>query len=177
MAAVDSASWYGLVHDYAWERHDRVVDVGGSTGSLLHRILTAAYSRAAAEGGGKRHPARPGAGVLFDRPSVTAEAHKMWDLRAAAAEAAAVAAAAAAGKAAAKKGFAKGTAAAAAALAAEVERNATLAVEFVPGDFLAPPTQTTATAAAGEKREGAAGGGGGGGSGLPHGRDGDVYVL
>lgn len=160
MAAADSASWYGLVHDYRWGQHSRVVDVGGSTGSLLHRILTAAY-RSAAEGGGGRPPA-PAAGVLFDRPPVIAEAHKMWDLRAAAAEATAAAAAGGAraggGKKKATKRGTDTTAAAAAALAAEVERNATLAVDFVPGDFLKPA----------ELLEG---------GGLPHGRDGDVFVL
>jgi spermidine synthase len=51
------------MHDFAWGRFRRIVDVGGSGGSMLHRLLAA----------------HPGAtGVLFDLPDVVDRARAAW---------------------------------------------------------------------------------------------------
>ena len=58
--------WYGIVHDFKWSRFNRgrIVDVGGSLGSLLARIM-------------KAHDIKKG--VLFDLPEVAIQARRVWD--------------------------------------------------------------------------------------------------
>ena len=78
MTAADSATWYGVLHDFHWGGYKRVVDIGGSLGSMLHRVLSSSHAS-----GGHHHQQQ---GVLFDRPSVIAQARLAWDLRAGASE-------------------------------------------------------------------------------------------
>ena len=63
MHNVDSSSWHAQVHDYNWGQYKRIVDVGGSLGSLLSRVLSYYPSLS---------------GVVFDRPFVIQEAKKVW---------------------------------------------------------------------------------------------------
>lgn len=39
MSSIDSLDWYSQTFDYNWGQHDRIVDIGGSYGSTLARIL------------------------------------------------------------------------------------------------------------------------------------------
>lgn len=68
MAATDALGLNSVLADYPWDKHhhSRVIDVGGSLGSLLHGIL-AANTRMT--------------GVLFDLPDVTESARGAWAAR------------------------------------------------------------------------------------------------
>lgn len=63
MTAIDATGWYAQVHDYGWGRHKRVIDVGGSLGSLTAKLLTA-------------YPHMQG--VVFDLPATIDKARAVW---------------------------------------------------------------------------------------------------
>ena len=58
-----TSGWYATVHDYKWGQHKRVIDVGGSLGSLLARVMDANPSVE---------------GVVFDLPEVVRETERVW---------------------------------------------------------------------------------------------------
>lgn len=64
MTAVDALGAKAQVDDYPWGSHKRLIDVGGSLGSMLARIMTA-------------HPSIQ-SGVLFDLPNVCEQATGVW---------------------------------------------------------------------------------------------------
>jgi hypothetical protein len=63
MNALEGLGGKAMVADVPFDKFDRVIDVGGSRGHFLHKILSA-------------NPASKG--VLFDRPEVIAHAKRLW---------------------------------------------------------------------------------------------------
>lgn len=65
MTSVDGMSAFPVVHDYAWAQYSRIVDVGGSLGSMTAHILRGAAPANAT-------------GMIFDLPEVVAKAKSVW---------------------------------------------------------------------------------------------------
>ncbi|BDA50119.1 Acetylserotonin O-methyltransferase [Coccomyxa sp. Obi] len=63
MKQVDSMGTNAMATDYDWNRHARIVDIGGAYGSFLAHLLTL-----------NQQPR----GVLFDQPQVIQRAKEMW---------------------------------------------------------------------------------------------------
>lgn len=64
MKELNSLDWYSQCEDLNWGSFDRIVDIGGSFGTLLAHILRS-YPRLT--------------GHLFDRPPVITKARKIWN--------------------------------------------------------------------------------------------------
>lgn len=63
MDNLSSLDWYSQCYDFNWGSFDRIIDIGGSFGTLLAHIL---------------HTYPTVTGHLFDRPPVIAKARKVW---------------------------------------------------------------------------------------------------
>lgn len=63
MGALEGLGGYAMEADVPFEKFDRVIDVGGSRGHFLHKILS-------------KNPGTKA--VLFDRPEVIAHARELW---------------------------------------------------------------------------------------------------
>lgn len=68
MSDLNTFTFHAIVHDFNWGKFNRIVDIGGATGSLLHSILL-------------KYPNTKG--VLFDQPQVISKSQNIWVERAA----------------------------------------------------------------------------------------------